>query len=304
MDLIKDGWFCEQYCANPTQRFCLRVEEVLFHQKSEYQDILIFKSFDVGNVLVIDGVIQCTEIDEFSYQEMLAHLPLTVHPNPRKVLVVGGGDGGVVREVVKHPEVEEVHLCELDEVVLNAARKYLPYMSVGLNSEKLTIHVRDGMAFMKEHKKEFDVIITDSSDPEVSSTPGPAAALFQQQYYELLKESLNDKGIICSQGEGIWLDLGTVLNMRRFCRRIFPVVAYAQASVPTYSSGVIGFCVCCLDPSIDVTKPTKLLDPDEYKLRYYNKDVHTASFVLPEFARKALADCEDDQNSPKPNGDS
>lgn len=135
-----------------------------------------FKIFSetYGKMLVLDGIIQCTERDEFAYQEMISFLPLCCHANPKKVLIVGGGDGGVAREVVKHPLVEEVHQVEIDERVVDLSRKYLPFMACGFNSPKLTLTIGDGFEYMKQRKGEFDVIITDSSDPI-----GPAESLFQ-----------------------------------------------------------------------------------------------------------------------------
>jgi spermidine synthase len=144
---------------------CLRVDEVLHHEKSLFQDVLVFRSTDYGNVLVLDGAIQCTERDEFSYQEMISHIPLAAHSSPRRVLVIGGGDGGVLREIVKDPRVEEVVLCEIDEAVIRVSKKYLPEMAKGFEDPKVKIHIGDGFAFMAENKNAFDVIVTDSSDP-------------------------------------------------------------------------------------------------------------------------------------------
>jgi spermidine synthase len=126
----------------------------------------MFCSKHHGRALILDGVIQCTEFDEFSYQEMIAFLPLCSHPCPQRVLIIGGGDGGVAREVVKHPDVKEVVQCEIDQGVLDASKKFLPGMGCGLTHPKLVLHVGDGFAFMGQHQQEFDVIITDSSDPE------------------------------------------------------------------------------------------------------------------------------------------
>ncbi|XP_010848487.1 PREDICTED: spermidine synthase, partial [Bison bison bison] len=158
-----------------------------------------------GNVLVLDGVIQCTERDEFSYQEMIANLPLCSHPNPRKVLIIGGGDGGVLREVVKHSSVEAVVQCEIDEDVIQVSKKFLPSMAVGYSSSKLTLHVGDGFEFMKQNQDAFDVIITDSSDPM-----GPAESLFKESYYQLMKTALKEDGILCCQGECQWLHLDLI----------------------------------------------------------------------------------------------
>lgn len=173
----------------------LRVEKVLHHEKSKYQDVLVFKSTDHGTVLVLDNVIQCTERDEFSYQEMITHLAMNSHPNPKKVLVIGGGDGGVLREVVKHECVEEAILCDIDEAVIRLSKQFLPKMAEGFSHPKSKVHVGDGFKFLNEYKNAFDVIITDSSDPE-----GPAESLFQKPYFQLLHDALRDCGVITTQG--------------------------------------------------------------------------------------------------------
>ncbi|KAJ1961793.1 putrescine aminopropyltransferase, partial [Dimargaris xerosporica] len=169
------------------------VKEVLHQEKTPYQDILVFESTNHGNVLVLDGIIQCTERDEFVYQETITHVPLFAHPNPKKVLVIGGGDGGVLREIVKHDLVEEVVLCEIDEAVIRVCKKYLPAMAVGFKHPKVKVHVGDGFEYMKRNTDTFDVIITDSND-----CIGPAAVLYQTSYYKLLHSALTETGMICN----------------------------------------------------------------------------------------------------------
>ncbi|KAK5966703.1 Putrescine aminopropyltransferase [Trichostrongylus colubriformis] len=273
--------------AWPGQAFSLKVKEVLFHEKSDYQDVLVFKSESYGNVLVLDGIIQATERDEFSYQEMLAHLPMFAHPNPKKVLIIGGGDGGILREVLKHPEVDHVTMCEIDRVVIEASKRFLPRMSCCFSNPKLNLYCGDGFEFLKNHKNEFDVIITDSSDPI-----GPAENLFGKSYYELLRDSLNENGVLSSQGECPWLDLALIAKVcHEYCSPIFPVVRYAVGSVPTYTSGFIGYIICSKFKNLDVTTPSRTLTEDDIarmNLRYYNSQVHSAAFVLPQFVRKAV----------------
>ncbi|XHG07043.1 putrescine aminopropyltransferase, variant 2 [Aspergillus wentii] len=191
---IQDGWFSEKSDMWPGQAMSLKVNQILHHEKSKYQDVLIFESSDYGNVLVLDNVIQCTERDEFSYQEMITHLAMNSHPNPKKVLVIGGGDGGVLREVIKH-DIEEAVLCDIDEAVIRLSKQYLPGMSIGYKHDKVKTHIGDGFKFLEEKKNEFDVIITDSSDPE-----GPAESLFQKPYFELLNGALREGGVITTQG--------------------------------------------------------------------------------------------------------
>lgn len=232
------------------------------------------------------------ESDEFAYQEMLTHLALNSHPNPRRVLVVGGGDGGVLREIVKHECVEEAILVEIDNMVLDVAAKYLPDMSSAFNHPKVTINVGDGFKYLEDigketnNSKKFDVIITDSSDPE-----GPAALLFQKSFYELLYNSLAEDGVMsCQVSENQWLNLDLIRDLKTTCKTVFPVVEYSYTCVPTYTSGQLGLFVCSKDPSADVKVPLRTWDKktEETLNKYYNKEMHAASFVLPTWAKNIL----------------
>lgn len=261
----------------------LEVSRILHHEQSKFQDVLVFESKTYGNVLVLDGVIQCTERDEFSYQEMIAHLPLASHPDPKRVLVIGGGDGGVLREVVKHPSVEEVILCDIDEAVPRVSSKYLPKMAAGLKHPKVKVIIGDGFAFLKqsENKQAFDCIITDSSDPV-----GPAEALFQPPFFKLLKEALKPGGHISTQAECMWLHLPLITELRKSVNELFPVAEYAFTTIPTYPCGQIGFVVCSLEPGRNVRQALREV-PD---CHYWSPKVHTSAYTLPEFARRAIED--------------
>ncbi|XP_001634423.2 spermidine synthase [Nematostella vectensis] len=286
MDRIHNGWFSEINKQWPGQAMSIEVEEVIYEGKSKFQEILVFKSKSFGTVLVLDGVIQCTDRDEFSYQEMISMLPLNSHPNPKKVLVIGGGDGGVIREASKHPSVESIVQCEIDEDVINISKKYLPNMAVGYTSPKLTQHIGDGFEYMKNHENEFDVIITDSSDPV-----GPAEALFQQSYYELMKRALKPDGLLCCQGECQWIHLPLIKSMVEFCKTLFSVVSYGYTTIPTYPCGQIGFMLCSKDKNTRFEDPKIVLSDQQVEdlgFRYYNSDIHKAAFVLPQFAKKGL----------------
>ncbi|KAK7204124.1 Spermidine/spermine synthase [Myxozyma melibiosi] len=283
---IKDGWFREVSDELwPGQAMTLRVNEILHVEKSKYQDVLVFESSNYGNVLVLDGVIQATERDEFAYQEMITHLAMYNHPNPKRVLVIGGGDGGVLREVVKHECVEEAVLCDIDECVIRVSKKYLPSMAVGLQHPKAKVHVEDGFKFLAQYKNHFDVIITDSSDPE-----GPAESLFQKPYFELLNDALTENGVITTQAENIWLHMPLIRDLKKACGEVFPVAEYAYTTIPTYPSGQIGFMVCSKDASRKVNEPLRInnLEEEKDKFRYYNAEIHRASFVLPTWARTFL----------------
>ncbi|EJT98283.1 hypothetical protein DACRYDRAFT_24735 [Dacryopinax primogenitus] len=262
----------------------LKVDRILHTEQSQYQDVLVFQSEKHGNVLVLDSVIQCTERDEFSYQEMIAHLPLASHPDPQRVLVIGGGDGGVVREVLKHVSVQEVVLCDIDEAVIRVSKQFLPHMSALLSDPRVTVHIGDGFKFLAEKVSQFDVIITDSSDPV-----GPAESLFQKPYFQLLHDALRLGGHISTQAENPWLHLPLISELTATVKQIFSTAEYAYASVPTYPSGGIGFLVASKSPGRDVKLPLR----DVPHCRYWNKAVHSAAFVVPEFARASIEEGKD-----------
>ncbi|CAK1549256.1 unnamed protein product [Leptosia nina] len=286
MDTLKKNWFTEVCEMWPGGTFSFEVKEVLHREKSKYQDILVLDTTSFGRVLVLDGIIQCTQKDEFSYQEMIAFLPLCCHKNPEKVLIVGGGDGGVAREVAKHPLVKEIVQVEIDDRVIEVSKKYLPFMAVGFESPKLKLHVGDGFEFMKNHSQEFDVIITDSSDPV-----GPAVSLFQENYFALMKSALKPNGIVCSQAGTFWYSMELVSNTLKICKNQFPKAAYATTSVPTYPSGQIGFVIGSLDSEVIFDNPTLSFsrqDELSMNLRYYSTDIHKAAFALPTFVKNEL----------------
>ena len=285
--LIIDGWFHERGPLWPGQAFSIQIKEVLYHQKSVFQDVLVFDSTNYGKVLVLDGVIQCTERDEHSYQEMMAHLPLYAHPNPKKVLVIGGGDGGVLREIARHSCVEEIVICELDKDVIDVSKKYLPFMAKGFDDKRVTVHIKDGAQFMKENQSSFDVIITDSSDPV-----GPACVLFETPFYKAMHGSLRDGGIICTQGECVWLHIDLIQPLVKAITPLFHTVEYAYCTIPSYPSGQIGFIIACKAGGesgngckVPVRVPEERLQKE---LKYYTPEIHQASFVLPAFAKRAI----------------
>ncbi|XP_015186934.1 PREDICTED: spermidine synthase [Polistes dominula] len=286
MDAMKTGWFSEINDFWPGVSLSLEVEKTLHQGRSQYQDVLVLQTKSYGKALILDGIIQCTEKDEFAYQEMIAFIPLCSHPNPKNVLIVGGGDGGVAREVAKHPGVERIVQIEIDSMVIDVSKKYLPFMGVGFDNPKLTLNVGDGFEFMKQHSNEFDVIITDSSDPI-----GPAECLFQESYFNLMKTALRPGGIVCSQAGTAWMNLDHVVQTLKHCKSAFPVVDYCIASVPSYPTGQIGFVLGGLGTEMNFKVPTRIFEEeqlDEMNLRYYNSEIHKSAFVLPRFVEKSL----------------
>jgi len=283
MDLIIDGWFHERGALWPGQAMSLQVKKVLYHGRSKFQDVLVFESTNQGNVLVLDGVIQVTERDEFAYQEMMAHIPIFAHPNPEKVLVIGGGDGGILREIAKHPGVKEIYICEIDGDVIEYSKKYLPTLAKGYDDPRVTVKIMDGSIFMDENQDNFDVIITDSSDPI-----GPASVLFETPFYNAMHKSLRDGGIVCTQGESVWLHLDIIKPLMDSIKLTYSSVEYAFTTIPTYPSGQIGFIIAGKN-SGSCKKPKREPTSEQTDtLRYYSSEIHEASFVLPAFAKKGI----------------
>jgi len=283
---IKDGWFSESEVMWPGQAMSLKVQEVLFEGRSEFQDVLVFKSTNYGTVLVLDGVIQLTERDEHAYQEMLAQVPLHCHPDPKSVLIVGGGDGGVLREVCRHSSIEKIVMCEIDPLVCDVAKKYLGNSTAtSFNDPRVTLVHQDAALYVKDKVNEYDVVIVDSSDPV-----GPAETLFTSDFYASLKGAMKPGAIMCNQGECVWLHLDLIGEVLRHCKAVFPTVDYCYTTIPTYPSGQIGFLMCSTTPDtvLRVPKRTPAAGLQE-QLKYYTPAVHAASFVLPRFAEKAVA---------------
>ncbi|MBA0856129.1 hypothetical protein Goshw_023776 [Gossypium schwendimanii] len=297
----------------------LKVEKVLFQGKSDYQNVMVFQSSTYGKVLVLDGVIQLTERDECAYQEMITHLPLCSIPNPKKVLVIGGGDGGVLREVSRHSSVEQIDICEIDKMVVDVSKQYFPDVAVGYDDPRVKLHIGDGVAFLKAVPEgTYDAIIVDSSDPI-----GPAQELFEKPFFESVAKALRPGGVVCTQAESIWLHMHIIEDIVANCRQIFKgSVNYAWTTVPTYPRhilitfpspsmevflmllhhhvvhsivGVIGFMLCSTEgPLVDFKHPVNPIDKDEScckskrPLKFYNSEIHSAAFCLPSFAKKVI----------------
>ena len=287
-DLItKDKWFHETEALWPGQRFGLKVENVLFHQKSKFQDVMFFQSSTFGKVLVLDGVIQVTERDECAYQEMITHLPLFSHPNPKNVCIVGGGDGGVLREVAKHSCVEKIDMCEIDELVVEQSKLFFAdSLASSYDDPRLRLIIDDAAKFINSPESNtYDVIIVDSSDPV-----GPAEVLFQPTFFQHMATKLNPGGIIITQGECIWLHLDLISRVVEGCAKVFPSVEYAYTAIPSYPSGQIGF-IFLSNSEINPKTPYRRPDIEmQNKMNFYNPELHSASFCLPQFASLQIRD--------------
>jgi spermidine synthase len=264
-------WFYEN--QTPHIRIGVQINKLLHEEKSKYQTVKVFDTVQLGRMLVLDDVIQVTQLDEFVYHEMLAHVPLHSHPNPESVLIIGGGDGGMVREVSKHACVKRVVLAEIDEAVIRASINYIPTVSVALtNNPKLEIYVGDGIEYVNRTKGEFDLIIVDSSDPV-----GFAQGLFSRDFYFDVCEALRPGGMVTIQGESPWFGYRPMI--KRICadfKDIFPVASMYWGNIPSYPAGIMVFPIGSKgnDPSVALREPLP-------GLKYYSSEIHKSSFVLP-----------------------
>ncbi|KAL1531979.1 spermidine synthase [Salvia divinorum] len=303
---VVSGWFSEiqpssdeslneVYFNNPMwpgESHSLKVEKILFKDKSKYQEVLVFQSSAYGRVLVLDGIVQLTEKDECAYQEMITHLPLCSIESPQNVLVVGGGDGGVLREIARHSSVKLIDICEIDQMVIDVSKKFFPELAIGFEDPRVHLHVGDAIEFLKQTPEgKYDAIIVDSSDPV-----GPAQELVERPFFETIARALRPGGVLCNMAESMWLHTHLIQDMLTICRDIFKgSVRYAWASVPTYPSGVIGFLLCATEgPPVDFVHPInpieKLDGALDYRreIKFYNSEIHRAAFALPSFVRREV----------------
>lgn len=277
-----DLWFDDSVEFAHGCRLSIKVKNVLCHYRSKFQEIAIFETEGLGKMLVLDGITMLTEFDEHAYHEMIVHVPMLTHPKPSKVLVIGGGDGGTIREVLKHPVVTDVHVCEIDEEVIKACRKHLPTLASSFGDKRVKVFREDGAKFVKDHPNAYDIIIVDSTDPA-----GPGQVLFQRKFYQDMKGALANEGIAVTQCESLYFHQEVIKGVASFARKIYPKVGYYFTLVPTYPSGIIGFFLCSrkYDPLTDVNEErAKALRG----LKYYTTAIHRASFTLPRFGESLV----------------
>lgn len=270
-------WFTERQ-AEGVALSCL-VKRTIYVEDTPFQHLAVLETCQYGRMLVLDGMVMLTEADEFVYHEMIAHVPLLVHPDPRLVLVIGGGDGGTVREVLKHPSVERVVLAEIDERVIEAARRFFPTLSTGFGDPRFTLAVGDGIEHVRAHPGAYDVILVDSTEPI-----GPAEGLFGAEFYRMAAEALRPGGILVAQTESPFLNRDLISRIQVNMGKAFPFRRLYLASIPTYPSGLWSFT---LASGAEVPYLAPRTAP-ELATRYYTPEVHRAAFVLPPFVAELV----------------
>ncbi len=280
-----DLWYTEKHSDNVG--ITMKISKTLFSGKSKFQQLDIVETLEFGRMMLLDGLVMVTERDEFIYHEMIVHPALFTHPHPKKVLVIGGGDGGSIREIMKHPEVELAVLCEIDGLVIEKSIEFLPSIASEIdgNNPKVKLHIDDGIAYIRDHQNEFDIILVDSTDPI-----GPAVGLFEENFYRLVFSALKGDGIMIAQSESPFYHDSIQKSMYQNLRAVFPIVEMYQTFIPTYPSGFWSFAFASKQ-----YHPISDFDHDRsaarnFDTRYYNEDLHCGAFMLPTFARDNIAE--------------
>ncbi|MFH2048103.1 MAG: polyamine aminopropyltransferase [bacterium] len=261
----------------------IKVDKIIESVESDFQRIDVLQTRDFGKMLVLYGSLMVCDNDNNAYNEMLAHVSLFTHPSPKKVLIIGGGDCGTLTEVLKHPEVESCTMCEIDKMVVEVSKKYFPNLTKGIDDPRAKLIFDDGKIFIETTNEKFDIILLDLSDPI-----GPAAELFQKEFHQKVYDCLNNDGIMIAQSESPFYNKETVKTLYKNFNEIFPIAKMYTCFMPIYPSTYWSFAFCRkkYDPieSFDQNRYDKL----NLETKYYNDQIHRASFALPQFVKEII----------------
>lgn len=280
-------WYTEMHTENA--KFSIKVEKQIYSGKSPFQQIDIFETEEFGRLLTIDGLVMLTEKDEFIYHDMITHVAMATNPDIKKVLVIGAGDGGTVRELTRYSTIEKIDMVEIDELVVKASKEFLPFTASKLDDPRVNLYFEDGIKFVDGKNNMYDLIIVDSTDPI-----GPGEGLFTTEFYTNCYNALTEKGILVNQNESPYY-AHNAREMKRAhskIKKIFPIAKAYQYHIPTYPSGhwLFGFASKALDPIKDLN--AKRWNSLGLKTRYYNTELHVGAFALPSYVKEMLEDAE------------
>lgn len=278
-------WYTEQHTDNV--RFSIKVDKPLYTGQSEFQRIDVFNSKEFGNFFTLDGLMMVTQKDEFIYHDMIVHVPMATNPKIKNVLVIGAGDGGTVRELTRYAGIKNIDMVEIDKMVVDVCREYLPQTACKLDDPRVNLFFEDGLKFVRTKENIYDLIIVDSTDPF-----GPGEGLFTKEFYGNCFKALKEDGILVNQHESPYYD-AYAKSMQRAHKRIrefFPICRVYQAHIPTYPSGhwLFGFASKKYDPLTDLDG--QAWNSLGLKTKYYNTDIHKGSFALPNYVKELLAE--------------
>jgi len=283
----RGSWFIEEVdgqVGGQVGGLSFRIEEVLFEADSPFQNIKVVSNPFFGKVMLLDDVVMLTDKDEYFYHDMLVHVPMTCADDPEEVLIIGGGDGGSVREVLKHPGVKRVVLCEIDEMVIDVAREYFPGLASCLDEERVEVLCADGIEYIKAQSSAFDCICIDSTDPV-----GPAEGLFTAEFYAHVKRALTPKGAMSAQTESPAWGLENLVRIVGNVRTGFGNASLYLTPVPCYPSGLWSMtCATAHNRNPAQHFDLKRAQAVSARCTYYNPEIHRASFVLPNFVKEVL----------------
>lgn len=251
-----------------------KIKSILYKCNSPYQKIEVIENEHFGRILLLDGLVQTTERDEFFYHEMLVHPPLVTHPDPQSLLIIGGGDGGALKEILRYP-IKYACLVELDPHVIEASKKYFPWLAPSLKDRRTELIVADGREFIERTDRKFDIVLVDSSDPV-----GPSASLHKKDFYKKLKTCLNNEGIVVAQVGSPFYHLESIKKKNAFLKKIFNIVCFYLSPVPTYPGG--NWCFVFLSDEI---QPLQIERNPPPGLNYFNLDIQRSAFKLPNFLK-------------------
>ncbi len=271
-------WITEKQTED--QLISFRVKKTLHEEQTDFQHLAIVDTYEYGRMLFLDNCVMTSVKDEFVYHEMISLVALNTHPNPEHVLVIGGGDGGAIREIVKHPKVKTATLVEIDGRVIETSKEYLPEIAAAFDNPKVTVLVDDGIKHIQENKNKYDVILVDSTDPV-----GPAVGLFAADFYKNVYAALKEEGIMVAQSESPFMHQDLIKGIHNDLKNIFPLVKLYLAAIPTYPTGLWSFTLASKKYDPEKVNPQDIADTNT---RYYNKNIHFAAFVLPNFAVEIL----------------
>lgn len=280
-------WFSERH--TPNVKLSIRVDRQLYSGRSDFQRIDVFESPELGRFLTLDGYMMLTERDEFIYHEMITHVPMAVHPDARDILVIGAGDGGVVRELTRYESVRAIDMVEIDPLVVDVCKKYLPQTACRLDDPRVTIYYEDGLKFVRTKRGAYDLIIVDSTDPF-----GPGEGLFTREFYGNCYNALRDDGIMVNQHESPFYGADAEACRRAHKRIVesFPISRVYQAHIPTYPSGhwLFGFASKKYHPVRDLAAAR--WGRNGLATRYYTTNLHVGAFALPAYVEEMLKNVE------------
>ncbi len=254
-----------------------KVDRLLYKEESPYQKIEVIENEYFGRVLLLDGLVQTTERDEFFYHEMLVHPAFLVHPYPKRILIIGGGDGGALKEILRYP-VQSVHLVEIDSQVIEISQEYFPWLSSCLKDRRTELVIADGKEWIERTERKFDIVYVDSSDPV-----GPSTTLHEKDFFQKMKRCLNSNAVIAAQAGSLFFQPDEIQRKNEFLKDLFKYVFFYTSPIPTYPGGSWSFVFVSNE-----THPLQIKKDPPQGLKYFNPDIHRAAFALPNFLKEKL----------------